>query len=161
MKPTIDRSTLAKNPAYKEYPADILNNEVFMQMTLQQRGLYWTMRLYCWRNGTVPSSWGELAKLAGVKQEVLEKLIADGKVERFFDHSDDLTRMYCSDLEAYRQELLEQQRRRSEYGKKSAEKQLNDKRNGNAYTGEMGSDMNRTDYDPDDGMNGYLTRSLN
>ena len=82
-------------------------------------------------------------------------------MEKFFDYSDDLTRMYCPDLEAYRQELLEKQKRRSEYGKKAAEKQLSDRRNGNASTGEMGSDMNRTDYDLDDGMNGYLTRSLN
>jgi hypothetical protein len=161
MKPTIDRSTLAKNPAYKEYPADILNNEVFMQMTLPQRGLYWTMRMYCWRNGTIPSAWEELSQLVGIKKDALEKLIADGKVLRFFDNADDLTRMYCPDLEAYRQELLEKQRKRSENGKKAAEKQLRDRLNGNAISDEMGSDMNRTAYDVDESMNGYLTRQLN
>jgi hypothetical protein len=154
-----DRSTLAKNPAYKEYPADILNNEIFMQMNMAQRGLYWTLRMFCWRNGTVSYSWEELSRLLGIKREALEKLTADGNVEKFFKPTDDLKRMYCPDIEAYRNELLEKAKKREEAGRKAAEKQLRDRRNGNAQTGDMGTDMNSTDYDGT--MNGYLVRALN
>lgn len=38
---------------------------------------------------------------------------------------------------------------------------MGDAENGKTIADGMGSDMNRTDYDLDDGMNGYLTRSLN
>ena len=156
-----DRSTLAKNPAYKEYPADILNNEIFMQMNMAQRGLYWTLRMFCWRNVTVSYSWEELSRLLGIKREALEKLMADGHIEKFFKPDDDLKRMYCPDLEAYRNELLEKAKKREEAGRKAAEKQMRDRRNGNANTGDKGSDMNGTDNDPDEITNGYLVRTLN
>jgi hypothetical protein len=69
--------------------------------------------------------------------------------------------MYCPDLEAYRNELLEKAKKREEAGRKAAEKQMRDRRNGNANTGDKGSDMNRTDNDPDEITNGYLVRTLN
>ena len=91
MKPTTDTSTLKKNPAYLEFPADILNNETFMQMNMSQRGVYWTMRMYCWKNGTVPASPAELAKLLRISDSALRKLMEDG-----------MTRLFSPDLEAYR-----------------------------------------------------------
>jgi hypothetical protein len=160
MKITNDRSTLAKNPAYLEYPADILNNETFMRMSLPEKGLYWNLRLFCWRNGSIPASAKGIAQLLNQKDSLIYKTLSSD-VLSFFSSDDDMSRLYCPDLEAYRQELLEKQKKRSEHGKRAAEKQLNDRRNGNASTREMGSDMNRTDYDPGNGMNGYLTRSLN
>lgn len=160
MKFTNDRSTLAKNPAYLEYPADILNNETFMRMSLSEKGLYWNLRLFCWRNGSIPASATGIAQLLKQKESLIYKNLSPD-VLSFFSPDDDMSRLYCPDLEAYRQELLQKQKKRSEYGKRAAEKQLNDRRNGNASSVEMGSDMNRTVYDPDDGMNGYLTRSLN
>lgn len=41
-------------PAYQEYAADMLSNRHFRMMTLQQRGLLYTLRLECWVNGSVP-----------------------------------------------------------------------------------------------------------
>ena len=160
MKITNDRSTLAKNPAYLEYPADILNNEIFMRMSLSEKGLFWNLRLFCWRNGTVPASARGIAQLLNQSDNLIYKTLSSD-VLSFFSSDNDVDRLYCPDLEAYRQELLEKQRRRSEHGKRAAEKQMRDRSNGNAQTREMGSDMNRADYDLDEGMNGYLTRSLN
>lgn len=161
MKPTTDTSTLKKNPAYLEFPADILNNEIFMQMSMNQRGVFWTMRMYCWKNGDVPEYRGGLSKLLGIGTTSLNKLLEDGKILRFFSETEDGHRLYCHDLELYRQLLIDKKMKRIEDGKRAAAKQLRDRRNGNASTSEVGSDMNRTDYDLDDGMHGYLTRSLN
>ncbi len=103
MKPTTDTSTLKKNPAYLEFPADILNNETFMQMNMSQRGVYWTMRMYCWKNGTVPASPAELAKLLRISDSALRKLMDDGSIDRFFNHMEDgMTKLFSPDLEAYR-----------------------------------------------------------
>jgi hypothetical protein len=162
MKPTTDTSTLKKNPAYLEFPADILNNETFMQMNMSQRGVYWTMRMYCWKNGTIPASVDELSKLLRMSASTLSKLMEDGKIDSFFTHmEEDMRRLFSRDLEAYRQDLLDKKKLKAENGKRGAEKRWGGAENSKTIADEMGSDMNRTDYDPDDGMNGYLTRSLN
>ena len=148
MKITNDRSTLAKNPAYLEYPADILNNEIFMRMSLQEKGLFWNLRLFCWRNGTIPASNKGIAQLLNQSDSMIYKTLSPN-VLSFFSSDEDMSRLYCPDLEAYRQELLEKQKRRSELGKRAADKQMRDKRNGNASTGEMGGDMNGADNDSD------------
>lgn len=159
MEPTSDTSTLKKNPAYLEFPADILNNEIFMQMSMSQRGIYWTMRMYCWKNGTVPAAIPELAKLLRENTNSLYRLMGDGKIDKFFSYTEDLQRLFSPDLEAYRQELIERKNRRIENGRKAAEKKWRDKNDSNAKTHEMAPDMYRTDLDDD--MNSYLIRSLN
>jgi len=161
MKPTTDTSTLAKNPAYLEYPADILNNEIFMQMNMSQRGIFWTMRMYCWKNGDIPAHRAGLAKLLGISTTALNKLLDNGMILSFFPETDDGYRLYCHDLEVYRKMLIDKKIKRIENGKKAAAKQMRDRLNGNAIPDEMGSDMNRTAYDVDENMNGYLTRQLN
>lgn len=154
----VKRSTLKKNPAYMEYPSDNLNNETFKSMSMLQRGFYWTIRMYCWVNGDVPACFTKLSQLLSVKESEVRKAFDDGKLGELLSLSDDLKRYYCPDLEAYRQELLAKQRRRQEDGKSAAVKQWYDKKNGNAFTREMGLEMNRSEFDPELGMKGYVMK---
>ena len=76
-------SSLPKMPAYQEYPADILNNEVFMQLSMAQRGLLWTLRMYCWKNETIPAGYQDVARLIGITDKESKKLF-DELVRSFF-----------------------------------------------------------------------------
>jgi len=53
-------------PAYQEYAAAILARLAFRTMTLQDRGLLFTMRLECWVNVRLPSEHNNLAKVLGL-----------------------------------------------------------------------------------------------
>ena len=158
MKPsTVNRTTLKKNPAYMEYPSDNLNNETIKSMSLSQRGLYWTIRNYCWVNGDVPADFTKLSLLLSVREVDIKKAFEDGKIEEFLKRSDS-QRFSCPDLDAYRQELLAKQIRRQQNGKSAADKQWSDQRNGNAITREMGLELNRNDFDSELDMKGYALK---
>jgi hypothetical protein len=152
------RRTRTKNPAYMEYPSDILNDELFKSMNMSQRGILWSMRLYCWVNGDVPTNWKNLGDLLGTKENEIRKAFADDKLFEFFNYSEKMDRFFCPDLEAYREELLIKQRRRQENGKAATDVQWQSKRNGNAIPDGMASDMNRNDFDGGNGVKGYLMR---
>ncbi|MBL0038983.1 MAG: hypothetical protein IPP36_10890 [Nitrosomonadales bacterium] len=53
-------------PAYQEYAATILAQLPFRTMTLQDRGLLYTMRLECWVNVRLPHNPNDLAKVLGL-----------------------------------------------------------------------------------------------
>lgn len=105
--------------------------------------------MYCWKNGTVPASPAELAKLLRISDSALRKPMNNGMT------------LFMPDLEAYRQGLIRKRGLKSENGKKGIKKRWGDAENGKTIANGMSSDMNRTDYNLDDGMNEYLTRSLN
>jgi uncharacterized protein YdaU (DUF1376 family) len=142
-------SSLPQMPAYMEYPADILNNEIFMQLTMSQKGLLWLLRMYCWKNGDIPASYEQLSKLVRLSKKELSKLF-DSKMSSFFeitwkeiDGEHICTeRMINIDLEKYRRLKIAERTKRSEYGRKGAEKKWQDVSNGRAITSEMVPDMN-------------------
>jgi uncharacterized protein YdaU (DUF1376 family) len=135
-------SSLPKMPAYMEYPADILNNEIFMQLSIAQKGLLWLLRMYCWVNGDIPAKPELIAKLTGISEKDARRLF-DENVQSFFkmvwkdnDGIDICTeRMINPSLEAYKMNLILKKKIRSENGKKSADKRWD--KNGNAITDEM------------------------
>lgn len=62
-----------KPPAFQEYAADILVNKHFRLMSLEERGLLFTLRLECWANITIPSNQEELAKYLGIGVDELSR----------------------------------------------------------------------------------------
>ena len=145
-------SSLPKMPAYQEYPADILNNEVFMQLSMAQRGLLWTLRMYCWKNETIPGGFKALANLVGISENEAIKLF-DDKVQSFFACQYDSTgdrmtgRLFNKDLEAYRKEKLAAREKRSSSGKLGADKRWRLNSNGDAITDGMAKEMRRVELD--------------
>jgi hypothetical protein len=149
LRKELTMSSIAKMPAYMEYPADILNNETFIQLNMAQRGLLWTLRMYCWKNGDIPASYEGISKLVGISKAEAAKLF-DESLDTFFESTfldtDDgprhTGRMFNKALEEYRTLKIAEREQRSKNGKKAAEKQWQEGRNGNAFTEVMGADMN-------------------
>lgn len=111
-------------PAYQEYAATILAQLPFRTMTLQERGLLYTMRLECWVNVRLPHNHIDLAKVLGVPiSEVTESLAA---VMPFFKVADNF--VICPELENYRAHLAERKLKQSQGGKVGS-KITNQKRN--------------------------------
>lgn len=107
-----------KPPAYQEYAATILADRNFRLMTLAKRGLFYTMRLECWQNSTVPVNTEELAKYLGFDASDIENLLTE-EVKAFFEAKG--SDYICPEIEDYRQHLNEQRKKQSEGGKKGAQ----------------------------------------
>jgi len=100
-------------PAYQEYAATILAQIPFRTMTLQDRGLLYTMRLECWVNMHLPQNHIALAKVLGMPvAEVAESLPA---VMPFFEVVDGF--IASPELENYRAHLAARKNKQSKGGK--------------------------------------------
>lgn len=103
-------------PAYQEYAATILALLSFRTMTLQDRGLLYTMRLECWVNKRLPIDKNDLAKVLGLPiNEVSASLPV---VMPFFKVQNDF--IICPELEDYRAHLAERRVKQSQGGKKGS-----------------------------------------
>jgi len=91
-------------PAYQEYASDLLANIDYRSMTLEERGLFHTLRLECWVNGKVHSDCRRLAVMLNIPEASVERALTplvEGKFKIVGD-------CYVSEeLENYREELLD------------------------------------------------------
>lgn len=100
-------------PAYQEYAAAMLAQIPFRTMSLQDRGLLFTMRLECWVNVRLPNNSIALAKVLGKSEcDVAESLPA---VMPFFKIVDGF--IISSELESYRAHLADRKLKQSKGGK--------------------------------------------
>lgn len=100
-------------PAYQEYAATILALLPFRCMSLQDRGLLYTMKLECWVNVRLPQNPNHLAKVLGLPvAEVAASLAA---VMPFFEVVDGF--IISPELEGYRAYLAERKLKQSHGGK--------------------------------------------
>jgi hypothetical protein len=103
-------------PAYQEYAAAILAQLPFRTMTLQDRGLLYTMRLECWVNVRLPHNHTDLAKVLGLPvAEVAGSLAA---VMPFFEVVDGF--IISPELENYRAHLADLKSKQSHGGKRGS-----------------------------------------
>jgi hypothetical protein len=128
-------------PAYQEYASTMLAKMTFRLMSLEARGLLYTMRLECWANMQLPSDIDELTLVLGkpVTPDILKA------VKPFFDVVDN--QIFSPELENYRVHLEDIRKKQSQGGKKGA-KLTNNKRDpksagdstGNPQVPRQGSD---------------------
>ncbi len=103
-------------PAYQEYAATILAQIPFRTMTLQDRGLFYTMRLECWVNMRLPRNNNDLAKVLGLPpDQVAGSLVA---VMPFFKDVDGF--IISPELENYRTHLADRKSKQSQGGKRGS-----------------------------------------
>ena len=103
-------------PAYQEYAATILAQLPFRTMTLQERGLLYTMKLECWVNVRLPHNHNDLAKVLGLPvAEVAASLAA---VMSFFEVVDGF--IISPELENYRAHLADRKSKQSQGGKRGS-----------------------------------------
>lgn len=103
-------------PAFQEYAASMLSNLPFRTMTLQERGLLYTMRLECWVNKQLPSKHHDLAKILGHPVEEIAASLA--AVMEFFEIAGNF--IVCPELEDYRVHLAERKLKQSQGGKRGS-----------------------------------------
>ena len=103
-------------PAYQEYAATMLSRIPFRTMTLQDRGLLYTMRMECWVNVRLPNNHSDLAKVLGLSvAEVAGSLAA---VMPFFEVVDGF--IISPELENYRAHLADRKSKQSHGGKRGS-----------------------------------------
>ena len=99
-----------------EYAATILAQLPFRTMSLQDRGLLYTMRLECWINERLPQEPYALAKVLGYSADEIDESLP--AVMPFFKAADGF--ITCPELEDYREHLVERRRKQSQGGKHGA-----------------------------------------
>lgn len=103
-------------PAYQEYAAAVMAQLAYRTMTLQERGLFYSIRLECWVNGKLPEAPTLLAKVLGFSErEIIDTLPA---VMPFFSVCEGF--IICPELEDYRKHLLEQKEKKRNGGRLGA-----------------------------------------
>jgi hypothetical protein len=102
-------------PAYQEYASDLIANKHYRLMSLQERGLFLTIRLECWTNRNVPSDHKELAKYLGFNEEDIMNNLTS-RVLHFFQIENQF--MTCPELDLYRERVIASREKKSEGGKK-------------------------------------------
>lgn len=100
-------------PAYQEYAAETLSQLPFRMMSLQERGLFITMRLECWVNKQLPSDPLAISKAFGLSAD--EVALSLPAVMKFFKLEGEF--IICPELEDYRAHLDERKLKQSQDGK--------------------------------------------
>lgn len=137
-------------PAYMEYAAASLANRDFRILSLAERGLYHTIRLECWVNGSVPSDAAVLARMLGFTKDEVESALAS--LGQFF--TDVGGSLVCPELEDYRAHLAGIREKQSKGGKVGAA-MTND---GRKPSKRKGKDKEQSPFD-DDPSNPRVTRN--
>jgi hypothetical protein len=100
-------------PAYLEYAAAMLVKIEYLTMRLPERGLFDTMRRWCWVNKGLPGRHDLLAKVLGVTEQEIDDYLP--AVMPFFSVSEGL--IFCPELEDYRKHLEDRKEKQSRGGK--------------------------------------------
>ena len=114
-------------PAYQEWAATMLAQLPFRTMSLQDRGLFYTMRLECWVNKQLPNDLETLAKVFGLPLDQVSASMP--AVMPFFKVEGDF--IICPQLEDYRAHLEVRRVTLSKAGKKGAKITNNSKKKPN------------------------------
>lgn len=142
-------------PAYQEYAAAMMSRIEYRTLTLRQRGLLYSMRMECWVNRYLPESPDVLARILGF--DVAEVAAEIPYVMQFF--SVENGRIFCPELEAYREHLDERRERQSAAAKSTNEKRWG--RKPRASTGDSGGIGKRVGKRTDDRLDERIaSRSL-
>ena len=101
-------------PAYQEYAATMLANMNFRAISLEERGLLYTLRLECWENKSLSRDTTILSKVLG--QPVSESALK--AIQPFFKYEDHA--ITCPELDNYQLRLDERREKQRKGGQKGA-----------------------------------------
>lgn len=103
-------------PAYLEYAASMMSRFEYRKLTLEERGLLYTLRLECWVNQSLPADPSDLAKMLGIPVETVSKLLKK-LIGAFFVEIEGV--LQCPEIEGYRLKVQDHRNKQSEGGKKA------------------------------------------
>jgi uncharacterized protein YdaU (DUF1376 family) len=111
-------------PSFQFYPADFLADENVVMMSNQEIGCYIKLMCYCWREGSIPSDLGRIARLCGEDGSAMADLwLAIGSC--FEIAIDDPNRLVHPRLVKERSKQIEHKKERADSGRKGAESRWN------------------------------------
>jgi hypothetical protein len=114
-------------PAYQEYASSLMARIEYRVMSMEARGLFVSMRLECWVNGSVPSVPAMLARVLGYPVEQIERTLPE--VGAFVSEEGGALR--CPELDDYRAHLQDRRDKQAAGGRAGAAK-TNSARTGSA-----------------------------
>lgn len=103
-------------PAYQEYAASMMSRFEYRSLTLEARGLLYTLRLEAWVNQKLPSDTDILARSMGLPAQQVKDLLPL-LLGPFFQITGGV--IQCPELEDYRKTIQDRRNRQSEGGKKA------------------------------------------
>lgn len=110
---------LKPQPYYPNYSANLIANQHYRLMSLEERGLLWTMYNDYWVNQYLPNNPPDLAKILGFDSKIIEQELTD-KVLQFF--AIDGKGLKCPELDDYLQNIETKRNAQSDGGKLGAER---------------------------------------
>lgn len=140
----MSKPSIRRPPSYQEYATDVLANEQFNDMGLEERGLWHTMRLQCWANNSVPRDPARLARVLHLDYDAVKRAMTRNVMASFAPQPGDQERLMCPELEKYRAAKEQYRQEQSERGKKGAEATHSRRRNEQHRAADGAAD------DPDD-----------
>lgn len=90
-------------PCYQEYAASWMAKIGYRILTMQERGLLWSMRNECWVNLKLPANPETLAKVLGCNTQIITDSLPN--VMEFFEVKEGF--IHSPDLDDYRQHLAD------------------------------------------------------
>lgn len=105
-------------PAFQEYAASMMACASYRVLSLEARGLLFTLRLECWVNGGLPSDESTLARVLGVPVEQISRSLP----ELWFFFVVTGGQIRCPELDDYRRHLEELRHKQSAGGRVGAAK---------------------------------------
>ena len=116
----VESSTIERPPAFQEYAAAALSTESVQLMSLQERGLLFTMRLYCWVNQSIPRDPGLMARALGLHVDEVRDQLTDRVMTFFEPAEDDQQRLICPALVRQMVRLMDRREKQAEGGRHGA-----------------------------------------
>jgi hypothetical protein len=108
-----------KAPAFLCYASNIIADKRYKLMTPSERFVWVSIYLECWPNHSVPAEPDELAKYLGFPVDVIKKGLTERVLSFFKEVKGELI---CPELEEYREKQRLRNLKKSEGGKKGAER---------------------------------------
>jgi uncharacterized protein YdaU (DUF1376 family) len=108
-----------KLPWYYMYAANLMSDQRYRMMTLEERGIFLTLQNECWVNDKLPSSPAKLSRLLGISEALVIRSMSD-QVKSFFLITD--SSISSTELDGYKSKHLKQREKQSLGGQKSAAK---------------------------------------
>ncbi len=128
-------------PAFQMYSSDRLADRQFKLMTLAERGLLHTLELELWVNRTVPRDTAAMARILGLDAAEVGAALTERVLARFTQDGDNLI---SPELEAYREQLEDHHRRKSEGGKKGMANRWGKGSAGNSPDNSLNNSLNNS-----------------
>lgn len=109
-------------PGYQEIASKMMSLEHFKCMSLAERGLFYSARLYCWCNGSMPSDRGQLSRVLGLDEDTVEDALTKRVLTFFIACEGNPDRLHCPELTMYMFKLLRSRKSQVDGGKKGGKK---------------------------------------